>query len=316
MSLLKTSQRDAGQNVVPYWRVMKSNGRRPRVGVNGVDLGTRGIYDKRNTLNDLTGREWIYFLNSVWVTAYPPIADTFEFDVRKIHPAPKPPQLMRDIIHFFTKGNERVLDPFAGVGGTLVGASLAEPPRRAVGIEIVQQYVDAYNEAARRLGLERQDMICGDARNVEALTEKYNLEFDLILTDPPYYNMMNRHKPGQKKKLYGIDEASPFSALKEDISNLPYNEFLDVLRDILASATKRLRHKRYLVVFCRDLQPTKDNLNLIHADVIRKLSEIPEITYRGMRIWHDQATDLYPFGYPYAFVMNQMHQYILVFRKE
>jgi len=70
------------------------------------------------------------------------------------------------------------------------------------------------------------------------------------------------------------------------------------------------------VVFCRDLQPTKDNPNLVHADVIRQLADVPGLTYRGMRIWHDQATDLYPFGYPYAFVMNQMHQYILIFRKE
>lgn len=316
MSLLKTNGTDIDTETVPYWRNMKSNGRKPRVGVNGVDLGTRGIYDKRNTLNDLTGREWVYSLNSVLVTAYPPIADTLGFDVRKVHPSPKPPQLMRDLINFFTKGNEWVLDPFAGVGGTLIGASLTEPPRKAVGIEIVQQYVDAYNQAARQLELQAQDMICGDARNIETMTGRYAREFDLILTDPPYYDMMNRRKLGQKKKLYGKDEASPFSTLKEDISNLPYSKFLDTLRDILASAVKRLRCKRYLIVFCRDIQPTIDNPNLIHADVIHKLCEIPGISYRGMRIWHDQSTDLYPFGYPYAFVMNQMHQYILIFRKE
>jgi DNA modification methylase len=313
---LGTNRTDAGSKTLPYWRSMKSNGRRPRVGANSVDFGDRGLYDKRNTLNDLTGREWTYFLNSVWVTAYPPIADSFGFDVRRIHPSPKPPQLMRDIIHFFTKGNEWVLDPFAGVGGTLVGASLAEPPRHAIGIEVVQQYVDAYNEAVERLGLERQDMICGDARNMKSLTQKYDREFDLILTDPPYYDMMNRRKLGQKKKLYGIDEASPFSNLKEDISNLPYNDFLDALREILASATTLLRRKRYLIVFCRDLQPTEGKPNLIHADIVHKIGEIPGMIYRGMRIWHDQATDLYPFGYPYAFVMNQMHQYILIFRKE
>ncbi|GAH47188.1 unnamed protein product, partial [marine sediment metagenome] len=282
MSLLRTSGNRTDENGVPYWRVMKSNGRRPRVGTNGIDLGIRGIYDKRNMLNDLTGREWIYFLNSVWVTAYPPVADTIGFDVRKVHPSPKPPQLMRDIIHFFTKKHEWILDPFAGVGGTLVGASLAEPQRYAVGIEIVQQYVDAYYEVTKCQGLKLQDMICGDARNVEVLTKRFGREFDLVLTDPPYYDMMNRRKPGQKKKLYGTDKSSPFSALKEDISNLPYNEFLDTLRDIIYSATKLLRRKRYLVVFCRDLQPTKDNPNLIHADIIRKLTEVPEITYRGM----------------------------------
>jgi DNA modification methylase len=316
MSLLKAALKNAeAENRAPYWRATKSNGRKARIGVNGNDLGSRGVYDKRNTLNELTGREWVYFLNSVWVTAYPPSADTLGFDIRKVHPSPKPPELMRDIITFFTKGGEYIVDPFAGVGGTLFGASLATPARHAIGVDIVKKYVDAYKAAAERLDLAPQEMICGDARNLDNLIREPR-EFDLILTDPPYHDMMNRRKPGQKKKLYGIDDPSPFSSLKKDIANLPYAEFLDVLRDILAVAARRLRNKRYMVVFCRDLQPTDDNPNLIHADLIHKLGEIPGIRYRGMRIWHDQSTDLYPFGYPYAFVMNQMHQYILIFRKE
>jgi hypothetical protein len=35
-----------------------------------VGKGERGVYDKRNKLNELTGREWTYFLNSVWITGY------------------------------------------------------------------------------------------------------------------------------------------------------------------------------------------------------------------------------------------------------
>jgi len=279
-------------------------------------MGERGVYDERNKLNDLTGKEWTYFLNSVWVTAFPPIADTFGFDARKVHPCPKPPPLMRDIVRFFTKAGEWILDPFAGVGGTLLGASLCEPERHAMGIDIVQRYVEAYHEACDLLGLVPQVMICGDSRNLEALTEEYTQQFDLILTDPPYSDMMNRRKLGQKKKLYGIDDASPFSASEGDISNLAYPDFLDALRDIISSSVRLLREKRYVVVFCRDLQPTAESPSLVHADVIHKLIEIPGLKYRGMRIWHDQATDLYPFGYPYAFVMNQMHQYILIFRKE
>lgn len=44
------------------------------LGANGVDMGERGVYDKRNKLNDLTGKEWVYFTNSVWVTGYSPTA--------------------------------------------------------------------------------------------------------------------------------------------------------------------------------------------------------------------------------------------------
>jgi DNA modification methylase len=302
---------------VPFWRTLKSNGRRERVGKFGVDLGQRGIYDKRNQLNDLTGKEWIYFLNSVWVTAYPPIAGkSSAFDLRKVHPSPKPPELMRDIILFFTKPGQKILDPLAGVGGSLLGASLCKPPRKAIGVELNGRYTRAYRRACKAMNATKQRMICGDARRVLASRTIQKDMFDLIVTDPPYSNMMNRPKNGQKKKLYDHNDPTPFSFDKRDIGNLPYEEYLPELRKILELAVSRLKPKKYMIVFSRDLQPSDSNQNLLHADVIRELAKIPNMRYRGLRIWHDQAVDLYPFGYPYAFVMNQMHQYILVFRKE
>lgn len=143
-----------------------------------------------------------------------------------------------------------------------------------------------------------------------------NQQFDLILTDPPYGNMMTRPKNGHKRKLYGRSDPTPFSTSDKDLGNLDYRAFLSELKSIMATAVARLKPGGYMVVFCRDLQPSDAHDGLLHADVIRVLSEIDGVTYRGMRIWHDQAADLYPFGYPYAFVMNQMHQYVLVFRKK
>ena len=71
-----------------------------------------------------------------------------------------------------------------------------------------------------------------------------------------------------------------------------------------------------MVVFCKDFQPQPGTPNLLHADIINELCKIDGLVYRGMRIWHDQAMSLFPFGYPYSFVMNQIHQYVLIFRKE
>ena len=45
---------------------------------------------------------------------------------------------MKEIIEFFTKSDGKILDPFAGVGGTLLGAALAGGSREAVGIELEQ----------------------------------------------------------------------------------------------------------------------------------------------------------------------------------
>lgn len=312
----KEPQRHPEATQIPFWRTLASNGRRLPVGKYGIDVGERGTYDRRNPLNELTGKEWTYFLNSIWIAAYPPVADKCGFDLRKIHPSPKPPNLMRDIILFFTKRDQWILDPFMGVGGTLLGASLCEPIRNAMGIEINLAYLNAYENVCAAEGLKPQPTINDDARNMLAYPQIADREFDLILTDPPYSDLMTRPKSGHKKKLYGRNDPTPFSNSPNDLGNLPYDAFLGALKDIFALAVSRLKDKKYLVVFCRDLQPTAENPHLLHTDVIQTVRQIPGMVYRGMRIWHDQAVDLYPFGYPYAFVMNQMHQYILIFRKE
>jgi hypothetical protein len=66
----------------------------------------------------------------------------------------------------------------------------------------------------------------------------------------------------------------------------------------------------------KDLQPTAEEPNLLHADTINSLNSISGLRYLGLKIWADQGVNLYPYGYPFAFVANQIHQYILVFRKE
>ena len=84
-----------------------------------------------NDLNELPGEEWLYFTKSVLSTAYP---SELGHAARKAHGANKPPRLMARLIEFFSKTGELVLDPFAGVGGTLLGAAIARGPRRALGI--------------------------------------------------------------------------------------------------------------------------------------------------------------------------------------
>lgn len=77
-----------------------------KLGKNGVDMGDRGVYDKRNTLNDLTGKEWVFFTNSVWITGYSPTAkENVGLKYRKIHPSPKPPALMKEIICYILHFN-------------------------------------------------------------------------------------------------------------------------------------------------------------------------------------------------------------------
>jgi len=281
------------------------------------DLGERGKYDKRNKLNELTGREWVYFTNSVWITGYSPTAiENVGLKHRKIHPSPKPPGLIKDIINFFTKSNALIFDPFVGVGGTLLGAALAGRGRKAIGIDIEEKYKEAYIKACNTAELEEMEFIVGDSKEILRGSEiNTSKAFDLVIADPPYSDMMRRTRTGQRAKRQNQKEPTPYSCKDFDLGNMGETDFLNSLAEIIELSVQLLKPKKYVVVFCKDFQPKKKDPNLLHCKVINRLNQIHNIEYKGMRIWHDQAMSLYPFGYPFAFVMNQIHQYILIFRK-
>jgi DNA modification methylase len=297
------------------------------------DMGERGIYNTKNRLNNLTGREWNFFLNSVMETDFAQNHEEFELwkylqdsviktrypssgkesyghNLRKIHPSPKPPQLMRDIIAFFTKSGGWILDPFMGVGGTLIGASLL-PDRNAVGIEIEEKYIEVFKETCARNGLKQQTTFCADSRKILEIDDLKNKTFDLILTDPPYANMLSRKRTGGDRKDKGA-----FTSDERDLGNITYDKFMPELGGIIKDNTSLLKNKGYLVIFCKDMQPTKENHNLLHADIINEICKIPYIYFKGYKIWYDKTINLYPYGYPFSYVSNQLHQFILIFRKE
>lgn len=275
-------------------------------------------HDPRNPLNDLTGAEWVFFLNSVESTAYSTKGpEGFAHKIRRIHPSPKPPQLMSKIIQFFTKKHGWVLDPFVGVGGTLLGCSLCS--RNGVGIDLNQPYLDAYKQVCAEVHLSTQHVICGDSRCVPDLIQQVleaPKQFDLILTDPPYSDMLARARTGQQKKVKGNTDATPFTDLAHDLGNLPRDQFLEQLHHIMQLSVNLLKPKGYCIIFCKDLQPTPEHHNMLHVDVVNEMLKIEGLRFKGYKIWHDKTPKLYPFGYPFAFVSNQLHQFILIFRKD
>ena len=276
-------------------------------------------YQINNPLNNLSGGDWLNFTTSVFSTFYTTNGkDSYAHDIRKIHPSPKPPQLMKEIIEFFTKENELVFDYFMGVGGSLLGAGLCN--RNAIGIDLNQKYIDAYKLAAKEIGVGIFSTKCGDC--LEILNNEKEMEsllsdekISLVLIDPPYANMMSKEKTGADINVYG-NVATPFTNDERDFGNLSQTAFFDSLKQSLELVLPYIKKHGYIVIFIKDLQPNKKELNLLHADIIKKINEIPNLNYKGLRIWADRSAKLFPYGYPFSFVANQIHQYILVFRKE
>ena len=75
----------------------------------------QGVVDPRNSLNDLTGKDWLpetksFFYQKGLGANHP------EAQIEKLHPAPYSFQDIGHLVRFFTKEGMHVLDPFGGVG--------------------------------------------------------------------------------------------------------------------------------------------------------------------------------------------------------
>jgi DNA modification methylase len=282
-------------------------GRVPRAGI-----------DPRNKLNALTGEEWLYRSKSVLQTSY---RSEYGHELRKRHGANKPPQLMRDLIEFFTKPGQRVLDPFAGVGGTLIGASLCS--REALGIEINPSWKEIYERVCAETGIAPQPMFVGDCLKVLDTLEHGSVDF--VATDPPYNRqfertMCNGVYANQNRKT----DYESFSDLPSDFSNsASYEEFLDRMERMFGKLLPLLRPEAYAVVILRNAYQEGEYM-MTQADVAararrpvgRSGNQAFRFHLKGEIIWHQSGSRLRPYGYPYAFVPNIAHQTIVVLRKE
>ena len=171
-------------------------------------------YQINNPLNNLSGGDWLNFTTSVFSTFYTTNGkDSYAHDIRKIHPSPKPPQLMKEIIEFFTKENELVFDYFMGVGGSLLGAGLCN--RKAIGIDLNEKYIETYKNAAKEIGVDIFSTKCGDC--FEILNNEKEMES--LLSDEKIINYLDKipNKSQYFRELVQRDmEKEPFT--KEQIA--------------------------------------------------------------------------------------------------
>jgi len=260
-------------------------------------------YDERNKLNDLTGAEWQFATKTVISKIYP---TNLQHKIRSQHGGQKPPQLCEDLIKIFTKKGQKVLDPLAGVGGTLLGASLCE--REAIGIELNQKWIDIYKQVCELEGLKEHQIINGDAN--EKLKELENESIDFVLTDVPYWIMDQL----TKTRSSASDRKSKLSKFNnKDLQSK--EDWLKEMKDIFTNVYPSLKKNGYMAVFIGDLYRGKE-YHFLSAELAKVISEIPGFVMKSDIIWHDDSKMLHIYGYPFAYIPSLIHQHILIFRKE
>jgi DNA modification methylase len=285
-----------------------------------------------NALNELAGDEWLYFTKSLWTTAYP---SELGHDRRRAHGANKPPRLMARLIEFFTRPGELVLDPFAGVGGTLLGAQICRRPRRSLGFELEQRWADVYEQVVsdalarsepladvgsadpggpREFAASDSRLVVGDATSL--LRGLADDSVDFVATDPPYNPQLRQTMSGGPLADRFANRRTDYAMVSDDPADLAnsasYDEYLDRMAAVLGELRRVLRDGRYATLIVRDAYQA-GRYRFTGADLAGRAEGAGFVT-KGDLIWYQAGTRLRPYGYPRGFVPNIVHQHILVLR--
>ncbi len=298
----------------------------------------RPVPHPRNHLNELSGGEWLYFTKSLWSTAYP---SELGHALRRKHGANKPPRLMAKLIEFFTRGGETVLDPFAGVGGTLLGAAIGRTPRRAIGLELSPGWAEVYAEVVAQALAERDgagplladlgphdpggprvfdpsgcELRVGDA--MELLPQIPEASIDFVATDPPYNVQLPMTMAGGALAEAHANRRTDYAMVTDDPADLAnladYGAFLDRMTEILSQLHRVLRPGRYAVLIVRDAY--QDGRYVFTGSDLAARASTVGLVPKGDLIWYQAGSRLRPYGYPGAFVPNIVHQHILILRRD
>lgn len=279
--------------------------------------------DSRNKLNDLNGTEWL------------PATKSFMFQrglgskhphaqIERQHPAPYSYQDIEQLILFFTKKGQKVLDPFGGVGSTAKACELLG--RTCTSIELSPKWSElAVQRLEKEVGEGTSNnhiFINGDSRNeLKKIEDNY---FDFMVTSPPYWSILNKkadHKVKKERVAFNLD--TNYSNCEEsDMGNIKnYEDFLQELVDgIFLEAARVIKQKGYMCIVVSDFRNKSEYISF-HSDLIQRMNRRTihgggRLSLQGTKILIQNHKSLLPYGYPFAYVENIHHQYILIFRKE
>ncbi|MCF2139221.1 MAG: site-specific DNA-methyltransferase [Candidatus Lokiarchaeota archaeon] len=299
---------------------------------------TEGNMHPRNTLNDLTGKQWLQHTKSWLIVDGRPKDMAYEI---KNHPASYPPALAAHFIEFFTKKGQWVFDPFMGIGSTAEACIMTQ--RNCYGTELNPDYANYTKERVNRLknnsnSLEPSNKLTsgysnakydhfsskciiqpGDAKKAVKYWRDANLPLmDFLITSPPYWNMLHTTRGGVKSALKqrvekGLDEV--YSENEADLGNIfDLTEYLDKIQDYFRLFKPMLRSGAYLMVIVQNCRPKDGIMVPLAWKIADRLKD--EYILRQEFIWCQDQKFLGIWGYPTTYVSNVHHHYCLVFQNK
>src|SRR6266446_5689938 len=153
--------------------------------------------------------------------------------------------LVKYFLKTYTKTGDRVLDPFAGYGTTLLVAQ--QMGRVSYGVEFDEERV----KYVRTLLDQPDSLVCGDSLKIE----RYGFpRLDFCLTSPPY--MARGHKE------------NPFTAYRTKGNG--YEGYLRDIGAIYSKIARLMKHRGYLVVEVSNIK--NERVTTLAWDIERAIS--------------------------------------------
>ena len=260
----------------------------------------------RKRANELDGKAWLRYSVSVWSD----IRKTKE-EIALKHPAMFPIALAHRLIECFTDSESTlILDPFAGVGSTLLAAR--ELGKEAIGLEISPEFVQITEGRLNQMSLFGKETAtkihAADSRELFQYVSSDSV--DMVVTSPPYWDILLQKRTADNKEQrdYGDTEA--------DLGKIrDYEKFLLELRKIFEQVYGVMKPKSYCCVIVMDLRK-KNRFYPYHIDISQLMTDIGFI-FDDTIIWDraQEYNNLRPLGYPSVFRVNKVHEFILIFQK-
>lgn len=236
------------------------------------------------------------------------------------HPAKFPEELVRHLVTYFTKEDGWVLDPFAGVGSTLVACR--EAGRNAIGIELNAEFVDiGQNMIGTVEGEGYQTLLLGDSLNSRALIAR-NFDgqtplFNYVITSPPYWNMLRKSRGGNDsthklREKEGLKQY--YSDEENDLGNIhDYTVYIKSVSNIINKLKPLLAERAYLTIIIQNMRDVDGLMKPIAWDLASELSRTFDL--RQEMIWCQDNKKLGCWGYPTTYVSNVHHHYCINLQK-
>ena len=164
---------------------------------------------------------------------------------------------------WFNIPNGKILDCFAG--GSVRGIVAAKLGYEYLGNDLRIEQIEANRINAKEVLQDSEiypTWTCGDSLHIDTIAKGY--EADLLFSCPPYADL------------------EVYSDKKEDISNMPYKDFIAVYREIIRKSCSILKEDRFAVFVVGDVRDKKGFYQNFVSDTIQAFIDSGVLLYNEM----------------------------------